>query len=157
MKGSVDIYLDPQNVLVNVQRIQDVLSFRVLHDSLNLPVTWIQQNNIQQTLQNPSRSQLENDNGILDTESSEIVSPEIRIDQDPSNECDESVSQRRRGNQPRQGWRQDGDGPRGLRRRVMLRHPDVIAIRAENVDEREEGPIGAFSRHIHLHILDGEE
>ena len=39
MKDFVWLYLNPENVLVDVQRVQDILPFRVLHDSLNLPIT----------------------------------------------------------------------------------------------------------------------
>ena len=157
MKGSADVYLDPKDVLINVQRIQNVLSFRVLHDPLNLPVTEFRWDDVQKTLQDASRSQLENDNAVLDAESRKVISPEIRVDQNPSNEGDECVPQRRRGNQPGECGRQDGDGPRRLRRGVVLSHPDVVAVRAENVDEREESPVHTFLRHHHTHILDREE
>lgn len=39
----------------------------------------------------------------------------------------------------------------------MLCHSDVVAIRAEDVDEREESLIQPFFRHRHVHVLDGEK
>ena len=157
MAELVKTYLNPEDVLVNVQGVQNVLPFRVLHDTLDLPITSIRNSDVQQTFQDTSGSQLENDDAVLDAEPSEVVSPQVRVDQDPSNECDERVPQRGRRNQPRQRWRQDGDCPRGRWSRVMLCHSDVVAICAEDVDEREESLIQPFFRHRNVHILDREK
>ena len=39
----------------------------------------------------------------------------------------------------------------------MLCHSDVVAICAEDVDEREESLIQPFFHHRNVHILDGEK
>lgn len=80
MAELVKTYLNPEDVLVNVQGVQNVLPFRVLHDTLDLPITSIRNSDVQQTFQDTSGSQLENDDAVLDAKPSEVVSPQVRVD-----------------------------------------------------------------------------